>query len=83
MARARRVPDRDLVLRFSHIQDEVNTMYSDRFRRIWVSFTRIGKVRVDVLVTLFPLEGPYTMRSIHNLTAEDVSLEDVVGLIDG
>jgi len=45
------------------VEDRLMDEYSDVYRTIWVQYTQISKGRSEyrVVVTLFPIEGPYTM----------------------
>lgn len=45
----------------SNLQNRLVSQYSSQFRRIWVQYTRLSKVRSEYrfVLTLFPHEGEY------------------------
>jgi len=82
MASRSKVSDSDLSTMFSRAQSSMNDTHSDRFRRIWVQYTRIGKIRVDVVITLFPLVGTYRMVFFRDINVTTISTESILGLIN-
>ena len=83
MASRSKVTDAQLQRTFDSIEVDLISAHSDTFRRIWVSYTRIGKVRVDVMLTLFPHVGDYRMVFLRGLDVSNISLDSIMGLIDG
>ncbi len=82
MASRSKVSDSDLSTMFVRAQSSMNDTHSDRFRRIWVQYTRIGKMRVDVVITLFPIKGDYRMVFFRELNVHTISIESIMGLIN-
>jgi NAD+ kinase len=61
----------------------MNSRHSSRYRRIWVQYARIGKEKVDIVITLFPINGDYRIdqRMMIKATIKDkevVAFNDVV-----
>ena len=71
------------------LQAEVRNHYGDRYRTIWVNWTRHSKSRGEysLLITVFPngVDNPYRIISGDIMTnpTEESALECAIGLIDG
>ena len=83
MARRSKISDSQLSDLFHDIQSTMSDRHSSRFRRIWVQYARIGKEKVDIVITLFPIQGDYRMVFFRGLNVHTISVESVLGLIDG
>jgi len=82
MASRSKISDSQLSDLFYNIQRTMNSRHSSRYRRIWVQYARIGKEKVDIVITLFPINGDYRMVFFRGLNVHTISLESVLGLID-
>ena len=82
MASRSKISDSELAGMFHSVQRTMNDRHSSRYRRIWVQYVRIGKERVDIVITLFPIKGDYRMVFFRDLNVDTISLESVLGLID-
>ena len=82
MASRSKISDSQLSSLISRTQRTMSETHSDRFRRIWVQYTRIGKMRVDVVITLFPIKGDYRMVFFRELNVHTISIESIMGLIN-
>jgi len=73
MASRSKVTDTQLSELFTEVQSTMNDTHSDRFRSVWVQYSRIGKMRVDVVITLFPLVGDYRMVFFRDINVTTIS----------
>jgi len=55
------------------MERRLEEFYSDRYRRIWVQYCTLSKGRSEyrAVLTLFPLQGPYTMMFTPTINAVD------------
>ena len=81
MASRSRVTDRELSTIFRDVQDTMNERYSDTYRRVWTQYTRIGKEKIHVMFTLFPMVGGYTTLSFHDIGVTTLSVDSLMGLV--
>ena len=82
MATRSKVTDSDLTTMVTRVQSSMNDTHSDRFRRVWVQYSRIGKERVHVVVTLFPVVGTYRMVFFRDLNVSTISTQSILDLIN-
>ena len=56
-----------------NMERRLEEFYSDRYRRIWVQHCTLSKGRSEfrAVITLFPLQGPYTMIFTPTINAVD------------
>jgi hypothetical protein len=80
MASRSKISDTQLSMTASGAQSELNDL--GRFRRVWVQYARIGKERVDIVITLFPLVGSYRMVFFRDINVSTISMESIVNLIN-
>ena len=81
MASRSKISDSELSDLFYDIQKTMSDRHSSRYRRIWVQYGRIGKERIDIVITLFPIKGDYRIVFFRDLKVDTISLESVLGLI--
>lgn len=81
MASRSTVTDTDLSRLFTSVQSGLNERLSGTYKRVWVQYTRIGKERIDVMFTLFPLVGDYRMVFFRGLNVSNVSIDYLMGLV--
>jgi hypothetical protein len=80
MASRSKISDTQLSTMVSGAQEELVDLVG--FRRVWVQYTRIGKERVDIVITLFPLVGTYRMVFFRGINVSTISTRSIVGLIN-
>lgn len=81
MASRSKVTDTQLSELFTEVQSSMNERHSGTYRRIWVQYSRIGKERVDVMFTLFPIVGDYRMVFFRGLGVTTLSVDSLMGLV--
>ena len=83
MASRSKVSDSTLSTLMVDVQGSMNERHAGTYRRIWVQYTRIGKERVDVMFTLFPLVGTYRMVFFRGLDVSKITVNSLLGLVSG
>lgn len=81
MASRSTVTDTDLSRLFTSVQYGMNERLSGTYKSIWVQYSRIGKERVDVVFTLFPIVGDYRMVFFRGLGVTTLSVDSLMGLV--
>jgi hypothetical protein len=81
MASRSTITDTDLTRLFTNVQCGMNERLSGTYKRIWVQYARIGKERVDVMFTLFPIVGEYRMIFFRGLGVTTLSVDSLIGLV--
>ena len=81
MASRSTVTDTDLSRLFTSVQSGLNERLSGTYKRVWVQYSRIGKERVDIVFTLFPIVGDYRMVFFRGLDVTTLSVDSLMGLV--
>lgn len=84
MASRSNITDLELSRLFTNVESGMVERFSDTHRRVWVQYCRVGKEKINVLVTMFPTHGEYTMFSVHgknvNTLTTDSLLDELISI---